>query len=93
MRSFVSHLKPKNVFFRKYKKFGETKFLFFLENISSSFMSADLNKNDLFLTNSFSKIVEKHVPLKNKILRRNYCLFSSKGTKENYLFLTLQVTG
>ena len=56
-------------------------------------MSADLNKNDLFLTNSFSKIVEKHVPLKNKILRRNYCLFSSKGTKENYLFLTLQVTG
>ena len=54
-------------------------------------MSADLNKSYLFLTNSFSKIVEKYVPL--KILRRNQCLFSSKGTKENYLFLTLQVTG
>ena len=66
MRSFVSHCKPKNIFFRNYKKFDETEFLSDLENTNFSFMSADPNENYLFLTNSFSKIVEKHVPLKRK---------------------------
>ena len=74
MRSFVSRLKPKIIFFRNYKKFDETKFLSDLKNTNFSFTSADPNENYLFLTNSFSKIVEKHVPLKKK---RKLCAFCS----------------
>ena len=66
MRSFVSRLKPKIIFFRNYKKFDETKFLSDLKNTNFSFTSADPNENYSFLTNSFSKIVEKHVPFKKK---------------------------
>ena len=75
MRSFVSRLKPKIIFFRNYKKFDETKFLADLKNTIFSFTSADPNENYLFLTNSFSKIVEKHVPLKQKTLRGNHASF------------------
>ena len=66
MRPFVSRLKPKIKFFRNYKKFDETKFLTDLKNTHFSFTTADPNENYIFLTNSFSKIVEKHVPLKQK---------------------------
>ena len=78
MRFFVSRLKPKIIFFRNYKKFVETKILPDLKNINFSFKSADPNENYLFLTNSFSKIVEKHAPLKKKILRGNNTPFVSK---------------
>ena len=66
MRSFVSCLKPKIIFFRNDKKFDETKVLSDLNNTNFSFTSTDPNENYLFLTNSFSKIVEKHIPLKKK---------------------------
>ena len=82
MRSFVSSLKPKIIFFRNYKKFGETKFLADLKNTNFSFTSADPNENYLFLTNSFSKIVEKHVPLKQKTLRGNHAPFVSKELRK-----------
>ena len=81
MRSFVSRLKPKIIFFRNYKKFDETKFLSDLKNTNFSFTSADPNENYLFLTNSFSKIVEKHVPLK-KTLRGNHASFVSKELRK-----------
>ena len=82
MRSFVSHLKPKNIFFQNYKKFDETKFLADLKNTNFSFKAADPNENYLFLTNSFSNIVEKHVPLKQKTLRGNHAPFVSKELRE-----------
>ena len=56
MRSFNSRLKPKNVFFRSYKKFDEEKFLFNLKNTNFIFTPADPNENYLLLTNSFSTI-------------------------------------
>ena len=82
MKSFVSRLKPKIIFFRNYKKFDETKFLSDLRNTNFSFTSADPNENYLFLTNSFSKIVEKHVPLKKKTLRGNHAPFVSKELRK-----------
>ena len=82
MRSFVSRLKPKIILFRNYKKFDETKFLADLKNTNFSFTSADPNENYLFLTNSFSKIVEKHVPLKQKTLREDHAPFVSKELRK-----------
>ena len=78
VRSFISPLKPKNVIFQNYKKFDETKFLSDLKNTNFSFTSADPNEIYLFLTNSFSQIVEKHIPLKKKTLRGNHPPFFSK---------------
>ena len=82
MRTFVSHLKPKIIFFRNYKKFDETKILFDLKNSNFYFTPADPNENYLFLTNSFFKIVKKHVPLKNKTLRGNDASFVSKELRK-----------
>ena len=82
MRSFVSHLKLKIIFFRNYKKFDETKFLADLKNTNLSFTSADPNENYLFLTNLFSKIIEKNVPLKQKTLRGNHAPFVSKELRK-----------
>ena len=82
MRSFVSRLKPKYMFFRNYKKFDETKFLSDLKNTNFSFTSADPNEDYLFLTNSFSKIVEKQFPLKKKTLRGNHAPFVSKELRK-----------
>ena len=82
MRYFVSCLKPKIIFFGNYKSFDETKFLADLKNTNFSFTSADLNENYLFLTNSFSKIVEKHVPLKKKTVRGNHAPFVSEGLRK-----------
>ena len=82
MRSFVSRLKSKILFFRNYEKFNETKFLSDLKNTNFSFTSADSNENYLFLTNSFSNTVEKHDPLKKKTLRRNHAPFVSKELRK-----------
>ena len=81
-RSFVFRFKPKMIFFRSYKKFDETKFLSDLKNTNFSFTSAVPNENYLFLTNSFSKIIEKHVPLKRKTLRGNHAPFVSKELRK-----------
>ena len=85
MRSFVSHLKPKIIFFRNCKKFDETKFLSDLNNTNFSFTSADPNESYLFLTNSFYKIVKKHVPLKKKTLRGNHAPFVSKELRRLFI--------
>ena len=82
MRSFVSRLKPKNIFFENYKKCDETKLLSNLKNTNFSFTSTDPNENYLFLTNSFSKIVEKHVPLKKETWRGNHILFVVKELRQ-----------
>ena len=82
MRSFVSRLKPKIIFFRNYKKFDETKFLSGSNNTNFSFTSPFPNENYLLLRNSFSKIVEKHVPLKKKTLRGNHAPFVSKELRK-----------
>ena len=82
MRYFVSRLRSKIIFFRNYKKFDETKFLADLKNTNFSFTYADRNKNYLFFTNSFSKIVEKHVPLKQKTVRGNHAPFVSKKLRK-----------
>ena len=81
-RFFVSLLKTRIIFFRNYKRFDEIKFLADLENTNFSFTSTDPNENYLFLTNSFSKIVEKHVPLKKKTLRLNHAPFDSKELRK-----------
>ena len=83
MRSFISRLKPKIMFFRNYKKFDKTMFLADLENTNFSFTSNDPNKNYFFLMNSFSKTVEKHVSLKKKTFRGNHYLFVSKELKKS----------
>ena len=82
MRSFNSCLKPEKLFFQNYNKFNESKLLSDLKNPNFSFKYTDPNKNYLFLTNSFSKIIEKNVPLKKKTLQGNHAPFVSKELKK-----------
>ena len=86
MRSFVSRLKPKNVFFRNYKNFDETKFLSDLKNTHFSFTSAGPNENYLFLTNSFYCNSRETCSCKKENLERKSCSFYFQGTKESYLY-------
>ena len=53
-----------------------------MKNTNFSFTSADPNENYLFLTNSFSEIVKKHVPLIKKTSRGNYAPFVSKELRK-----------
>ena len=78
VRSFISPLMPKTIFFRNYQKFDDTKFESNLKNTNLSFTSANTNENYLFLRNSFSKKIEKYVPLKKKTLRGNHAPFVFK---------------
>ena len=55
--------------------------MYFFE-IIKSLTRNDPNENYLFLTNSFSKIVEKRVPLKKKTLRGNRAAFVSKELRK-----------
>ena len=63
------------MFFRNYKKFDETKFLSDLENTYFSITFANPNENYLFLTNLFSKIVEKKCSFKKDNLEKKSCVF------------------
>ena len=68
MKSSISRLKPKNVYYRSYKNFNEEKFLSDVEEADFSFKISNPDENYSALTNVFPNIVNKHAPLKKKSL-------------------------
>ena len=66
MKSHISRLKPQNVYYRSYKNFNEEKFLSDIKEADFFLKTSNPDENYLFLTNVFSNIVNKHVPLKKK---------------------------
>ena len=75
VRSFVSPLMPKAIFFRNYQKFDYTKFESNLKNTNLSFTSANTNENYLFLRNSFSKKNREICSFKKENFERKSCAF------------------
>ena len=73
--------KPKAIYYRDYKKINEQKFLEDVKNINFCFNSDDPNEKYELITDLFSKIVNKHAPLK-KILRGNQAPFINKELRE-----------
>ena len=74
-------MKPKAIYYRDYKKINEQKFLEDVKNINFCFNSDDPNEKYELITDLFSKIVNKHAPLK-KILRGNQAPFINKELRE-----------
>ena len=67
-KSHFSRLSPKAIYYRNYKNFDESKFIEDLIYTDFSLQSDDPNENYSFLTREFSKIVEKHAPLRKKFI-------------------------
>ena len=67
MKSYISLLKPKTIFYRNYKNFDEEKFVTDVKAADFSFSNNDPNENYSVLSDTFSKLVDRHAPLKMKI--------------------------
>ena len=81
MKPHISRLKLQNVHYCSYKNFNEETFSDVKEADFSS-ETRNLDKNYLVPTNVFSNIVNKHAPLKKKILRGNDVPFMDKELRK-----------
>ena len=82
MKSHFSRLKPKIIHYRNFKIFDEQKFTVDVKNADLPFETDDPNENYSALTNTISLIVEKHAPLKKKIVRGNHAPFITKDLRK-----------
>ena len=82
MKSCISRLKPQNVHHGSFKNFNEEKFLSDVKEADFSFNTSNPDENYLVLTNVFPNIVNKHGPLKKKILRGNDAPFMKKELRK-----------
>ena len=71
-------MKPIIIYYRNYKNFNEELFLKDLENLNLSANSDNPHENYTNLSKTFSEVVQKHEPLKKKILRGNHAPFINR---------------
>ena len=81
-KSHFSWLSPKAIYYRNYKNFDESSIIEDLIYTDFSWQSDDPSKNYSFLTTEFSKIVEKHAPLRKKFIRGNHTPFINKELRK-----------
>ena len=62
-------MKQKIINYRSYQNFNQSAFLKDLENKNLSINSNNVNTDYIKLCDTFSDIVEKHAPMKKKVLR------------------------
>ena len=77
-KSKVPKMKPKVIFYRNYKKFDEKSFLHDLQNKNFSMSSNDPNVNYKSITENFLEAIDKHAPLKKKLVRGNQAPFMNR---------------
>ena len=82
MKFYISHLKLKTTFYRNYKNFDEEKSVKDVKAADFSFSNNDPNENYSALSDTFSKLVVRHAPLKKKIQRGNHAPFVSKEMRK-----------
>ena len=71
-------LKPKKIFYRNYRKFNEANFL---NDVKNAKFVCDTDNPEIYYDNLvqvFGSIIEKHAPLKQKIVRGNEVPFMNK---------------
>ena len=82
MKPYISSFKPKTIFYRNYKNFDEEKFVKDVKAADFSFSNNDPNENYSALSNTLTKLVDKHAPFKMKIQKGNPVPFISKEMKK-----------
>ena len=75
MKSHIPKQQPKIIKYRNYKCFNETKFRSELINILD--LNIHESRNIEFFKNIFSKVLNKHAPIKTKYLRANLLLLKN----------------
>ena len=78
----ITCLKTKIVFCRNYKHFEDSRFLEDVNSTDFSLNTDDPNENYNFTTDKFLNVVNRHAPLKKKILRCNQALFLTKELRK-----------
>ena len=78
MKSYISCLKPKTIFYRNYKNFDAEKCVRDVNAADFSFSNSDPRENYSVLSDTFQKLVDRHAPLEMKIQRGNHGPFISK---------------
>ena len=81
-KSHYSKLKPKAIHYRNYKNFDVSLFLNDLEKTTLLTNSNCPNENYQHLTENFISVVEKHAPLKKKIIRGNQAPFVNRELRK-----------
>ena len=79
MKAQTARLPPEKVMYRDFKNFNEKAFLEDIKLKSLSRKSDDSNENYEFLSYLFQSVVNKHAPLKTKIVRGNNVPFVKKN--------------
>ena len=82
MKAQTTLLPPKNVTYRDFKNFNEKAFLEDVKLKNLSRKSDDPNENYEFLSYQFQPVVNKHAPLKSKIVRGNNAPFVNKTLRK-----------
>ena len=78
MRAHIKKLKPIQIQYRSYKNYDENNFLSDLSNCELIKNKDDPDKMYDELTSNFLKILDKHAPIKHKIVRGNNADFMNK---------------
>ena len=82
MKSYISRLKPKTIFYQNYKNFDEDKFVKDVKAANFSFSNNDPNENYSVPLDTFSKLVDRHASLKMNIQKGNHAPFISKEMRK-----------
>ena len=82
VKSYISCHKPKTIFCRNYKNFDEEKFVKDIRAADFSFSNNDPNENYSVLFDTFSKMVDRHAPLKMELQRGNHAPFISNEMRK-----------
>ena len=82
MKSYISRLKPKTIFYCNYKNVDKEKLFKDVKAADFSFSNNDPNENYSVLSGTFSKLVDRHSPLKMKIQRGKHAPFFSEVMKK-----------
>ena len=82
MKAQTARLPPEKVMYRDFKNFNEKAFLEDIKLKSLSRKSDDSNENYEFLSYLFQSVVNKHAPLKTKIVRGNNVPFVKKTLRK-----------
>ena len=82
MEAHVPRLKPKQIKYRSYKNFQADAFLNDVRDLGSQPSDNDPDHFYCCLTNRFRSLVDKHAPLKTKILRGNTAPFMNKDLQK-----------
>ena len=82
LKAHLVRLKPKKIFYRNYKKFNEANFL---NDVKNATFVCDVDNPDINYENLvqvFGSIIDKHAPLKQKLVRGNEAPFMNKELKK-----------